>query len=240
MKKNSKKPEIRRKELLDIALQLFSEKGYEAVSVRDILDGVNGAPGMFYYYFKSKQDIYLAAIEQYLTKRIDIRYQILDDDVLSFEEKQAVFRKLVEEDLIGYRQHFQQPESLTITDDAYKLWDFMQMLNRMIGPYSRFILQGVREGKLSGLKGISEENAEAFATYALYSAWGMYYNGQFAQAGCQFDTEDIYYHLPTSGLMKRTIRAGRHSDCSCRRAFQATNRWRSARPAGSLPRAAGR
>lgn len=192
MKKNSKKPEIRRKELVDIALRLFSERGYEAVSVRDILDEVHGAPGMFYYYFKSKQDIYLAAIEQYLTERIDIRCQMLDDEALSFEEKQAVFRSMVEEDLIGYRQRFQQPEGRSITDDAYKLWDFMQMLNRMIGPYSRFILQGVREGKLSGLKGITEENAEAFATYALYGAWGMYYNGQFAQGGRQFDTGDIY------------------------------------------------
>lgn len=56
VKKNSKPPEIRKKELIDTAAELFAEKGYEAVSIRDILEKVHGAPGMFYYYFKSKQD----------------------------------------------------------------------------------------------------------------------------------------------------------------------------------------
>ena len=48
MKKNSKPPEERRRELVDTASRLFSERGYETVSVRDILDAVGGAPGMFY------------------------------------------------------------------------------------------------------------------------------------------------------------------------------------------------
>ena len=52
LKKNSKKPEVRRQELIDVASALFAEKGYEEVSVRDILQIVGGAPGMFYYYFK--------------------------------------------------------------------------------------------------------------------------------------------------------------------------------------------
>ena len=56
MKRNSKKPEVRKQELIEIAAKLFAEKGYEAVSVRDILDVVDGAPGMFYYYFKSKNE----------------------------------------------------------------------------------------------------------------------------------------------------------------------------------------
>lgn len=46
MRKNSKPPEERRRELVTIASHLFQEKGYEAVSVRDILDAVHGAPGM--------------------------------------------------------------------------------------------------------------------------------------------------------------------------------------------------
>ena len=51
MKKGSKPPEERRRELVAAAARLFAEKGYESVSVRDILAEVNGAPGMFYYYF---------------------------------------------------------------------------------------------------------------------------------------------------------------------------------------------
>ena len=102
MRKNSKPPEERRRELVTVASRLFSEKGYEAVSVRDILDAVHGAPGMFYYYFKSKQDIYLATIEQYLSERIERRCQVLEDANVSFDEKQTAFHQLLQEDIAGY------------------------------------------------------------------------------------------------------------------------------------------
>ncbi len=37
--------------------------------VHNILDAVGGAPGMFYYYFKSKQDIYVAVmVEKFSTR----------------------------------------------------------------------------------------------------------------------------------------------------------------------------
>ena len=55
----TKNPDERRKELITIASKLFEKYGYEKVSVRDILAEVNGAPGMFYYYFKSKEDIFV-------------------------------------------------------------------------------------------------------------------------------------------------------------------------------------
>lgn len=87
LKKNSKKPEVRRQELIDVASALFAERGYEAVSVRDILNVVDGAPGMFYYYFKSKQDIYIAAMEQYITQRLERKCKIIEDETVPFDEK---------------------------------------------------------------------------------------------------------------------------------------------------------
>ncbi len=147
MRRNSKPPEIRRKELIDTAAELFAEKGFEAVSVRDILDRVHGAPGILYYYFKSKQDIYLATLEQFLSERIEKRCRVLEDENISFEEKRKTFHSLLQEDLTGYMSRYQQTEERSISDDSYKLWDFMQMLNRLIGPYSGFIRQGLCEGK---------------------------------------------------------------------------------------------
>ena len=95
MKKNSKPPEIRKKELIDTVAELFAEKGYEAVSIRDILEKGHGAPGMFYYYFKSKQDIYLATIEQFLSERIEKRCRVLKDESVSFEDKRQTFHYLL-------------------------------------------------------------------------------------------------------------------------------------------------
>lgn len=192
MKKNSKNPEVRRKELIEVASRLFIEKGYESVSVRDILTEVNGAPGMFYYYFKSKKDIYLAAIDQYLTERLDRRCEILEDDTISFEEKKAIYASLVKDDIQGYMNRFKPKDKHSISDDSYKLWDFVQMLNRMAVPHSKFILQGVREGKISGDLGITEENVKAFSLYSLYGAWGLFQNGKFTDSQNNFEVKDVF------------------------------------------------
>ncbi|MDK2808433.1 MAG: hypothetical protein PWP24_1168 [Clostridiales bacterium] len=55
----------RRNEILDVAGQLFSEKGYDATSTNDILEKVNIARGTLYYHFKSKEEIMDALIERY-------------------------------------------------------------------------------------------------------------------------------------------------------------------------------
>ncbi|PNH19139.1 TetR family transcriptional regulator [Lachnospiraceae bacterium] len=191
MKKNSKKPEIRRQELIDIADALFTEKGYEAVSVRDILEVVNGAPGMFYYYFKSKQEIYMAAMEQYITRRLERKCRIMEDEEVPFENKLPVFRSMVEEDIEGYVDRFVPQENASISDNSYKLYDLVHMLSQMVGPYSKFILQGIRENKLKNRFHITEENVEAFATFVLYGAWGMIYNNKFTGSGDSYDLENI-------------------------------------------------
>lgn len=191
LKKNSKKPEIRRQELIDIADALFTEKGYEAVSVRDILEVVNGAPGMFYYYFKSKQEIYMAAMEQYITRRLERKCKIMEDEEVPFENKLPVFRSMVEEDIQGYVDRFVPQEDASISDNSYKLYDLVHMLSQMVVPYSKFILQGIRENKLKNRFHITEENVEAFATFVLYGAWGMIYNNKFTGSGDSYDLENI-------------------------------------------------
>lgn len=65
--RTNKQNESRRKQFLDAAGALFAARGYEGVSVRDILDEVadkSASPSVFYYYFKSKDDVYRAVLER--------------------------------------------------------------------------------------------------------------------------------------------------------------------------------
>lgn len=43
--------------IMDVALHMFSERGYEAVSIRDICGEVGIKESTLYYHFKNKQDI---------------------------------------------------------------------------------------------------------------------------------------------------------------------------------------
>ena len=49
-----KEPEIRRAEIMDAAVQLFTIKGYLNTTTQDIIDKVQISRGLLYYHFKSK------------------------------------------------------------------------------------------------------------------------------------------------------------------------------------------
>lgn len=67
---------------------------------------------MFYYYFKSKQDIYIAAMEQYITQRLERKCKIIEDETVSFDEKLPIFRSMVEEDIQGYMERLRRRRTL--------------------------------------------------------------------------------------------------------------------------------
>lgn len=54
--------EVRRKEILVTARELFIKKGYDQTSINDILKIVDIAKGTFYYYFASKEEVLEAII----------------------------------------------------------------------------------------------------------------------------------------------------------------------------------
>lgn len=55
----------KRDEIITAAMELFFENGYEATSVRMIMDKVGGEIGMFYHYFKSKDMLFDKVAERF-------------------------------------------------------------------------------------------------------------------------------------------------------------------------------
>ena len=61
----TKEPEERKQEILDTALKLFGERGYERTSITDIAKAIGVAQGLCYRYFPSKEALFDSAMEQY-------------------------------------------------------------------------------------------------------------------------------------------------------------------------------
>jgi len=53
-----------RERLLESAKILFSQKGYYATSVEDIVEGAGFSKGTFYFYFKSKEELFKSLVEE--------------------------------------------------------------------------------------------------------------------------------------------------------------------------------
>lgn len=59
--------EERREQLVHAAASVFSDKGYRAASVSDIIEEAGVARGTFYLYFESKKDLFLELVELYFS-----------------------------------------------------------------------------------------------------------------------------------------------------------------------------
>ena len=55
---------VRRDAFLDVAQRLIQSKGYESLSIQDVIDEVGASKGAFYHYFGSKADLLEAMVER--------------------------------------------------------------------------------------------------------------------------------------------------------------------------------
>ena len=55
---------VRRDTFVDAALGLIQSKGYEEMSIQDVLDEVGASRGAFYHYFDSKTALLEAVLER--------------------------------------------------------------------------------------------------------------------------------------------------------------------------------
>jgi AcrR family transcriptional regulator len=75
-KPGRKRADTKRDKIVRSAAKLFLEKGYDSVSINDIIDVVGGSKGTIYSHFGSKEKLFEAVVEQMcadVTIRIDTR-----------------------------------------------------------------------------------------------------------------------------------------------------------------------
>lgn len=82
-----KEAEERRNEILDVADELFSQKGFDGTSTNDILDKVGIARGTLYYHFKSKEGIMDALIDRYNVRLLGAAREIAADKSIPLNER---------------------------------------------------------------------------------------------------------------------------------------------------------
>ncbi len=78
---------VRRNQILDTALRLVYTKGYEQMTIQDILDNLQISKGAFYHYFNSKAAVLEALVERIVDEVEPLLLSIVQDPHLSALEK---------------------------------------------------------------------------------------------------------------------------------------------------------
>ncbi|MCX4590179.1 MULTISPECIES: TetR/AcrR family transcriptional regulator [Streptomyces] len=81
-----------RQRIQDVALELFSEHGYEKTSLREIAEHLDVTKAALYYHFKTKEDI-LISLFQDLSRPMDELIEWARQQPRTLETKQEILRR---------------------------------------------------------------------------------------------------------------------------------------------------
>ncbi len=170
-----------RSKIMESAIQLFSDRGFNAASVEDICDQAGISKGAFYHHFDSKQALFLALLNDWL--------QTIDRAI------EAAKGKNVPETLLGMTEAF--PYVFETAGNHLPMYmEFWLQASRdkkirqaTIAPYRRYhqyftslIQEGVEEGSFTEVK------AEAAARLIVSVAMGLLLQSLLDPHGADWET----------------------------------------------------
>lgn len=141
----------RRNEILDVARQLVYTRGYEQMSVQDILDALKISKGAFYHYFDSKPALLEALIDRMGDEAQRTILPLMDDPSLTALDKlrryfsTAIQWKATQKDfMLALLRVWYSDDNAIIRQKV--TW---KMLRWVAPAFARVIRQGVEEGVFS-------------------------------------------------------------------------------------------
>jgi TetR/AcrR family transcriptional repressor of nem operon len=139
----------KRNEILDTALQLVYSKGYDKMTIQDILDQLQISKGAFYHYFDSKVDVLEAVVERMATEQVEpIFLSIVQDPHLSALEKLHHYFDMSTRWKTSKKAFVMELVKVWYSDEnALARQKMLARTAQHLGPFfMEIVKQGVREG----------------------------------------------------------------------------------------------
>ena len=161
--------EARKKDIIDVAAKLFSEKDFHEVKVDEIAERVGLSKGTLYLYFENKENLFLSIIWERMKSLMDrIKKTVTDDKpyidrlrcfihtYLSFFVDHQAFFKIIESEKVRMS-----------TDEHYKLHRYGK---QVFVDFFKVVVEIVRVGQEEGvLRAGNSENGARFLVGMLNS-----------------------------------------------------------------------
>jgi AcrR family transcriptional regulator len=142
---------IRREAFIDVAARLVQAKGYEVMSIQEVLDELGASRGALYHYFDGKAALLNAVIERMVDDATAALKPVLDDPALPAPEKLnrffngiAAWKMERKELLLAVLQVWLADENAIVREKFRKA-----LVHRLAPLFEKVIDQGRGEGTFS-------------------------------------------------------------------------------------------
>jgi AcrR family transcriptional regulator len=164
---------VKRKDILDAAQRLVYTKGYEGMSIQDILNDLQMSKGAFYHYYASKQALLEALIDRMVEEAEPIILPIAQDPQLPALEKlhrffdtAARWKTARKDYLLALMQGWYADENVLVREKAQ---------TRMIKHFSPMLADIIRQGLAEGVMNTHFPDQIAEMAFALLVNMGDTY-----------------------------------------------------------------
>lgn len=137
----NKYPEETVKLILDVATRLFTEKGYDATSLQDIINDTKLSKGAIYHHFASKEEILEAIFNRIGEENTTALAKIRDDNALNGIEK---LRSIFKAALFNSNQSLMLTVTPCLLDNPRFLAMQLRQLYQIVAP--KFIKPILQQG----------------------------------------------------------------------------------------------
>ncbi len=192
-----KDPGIRQEAFIKSATELFMQKGYDDVSIRDILDAVadkTASPSVFYYYFPSKDMLYKACVEAMAQTYLSVMEEGFRAEEKTAEEWMLALVSSMEKYLLS-----EQNLIMTGSSTANRLF-ILDMREKVTGR-----IAALWSENLIRSFGVPEEEAEQMALFLAGGIGGMLFSfltcgGHGKEDVSEFAEKAVAYCMNTIGM----------------------------------------
>jgi len=179
------KEDFRREEIVDAALRLVLEVGYNQVTLADIAERVGVSKGLISYYFPKKEDVFLAVLDQ-IVERLTTDFQsFADADATAPEKLKMIFRNLFGNEKRARRYYTVVIDYMAQAIRTPGVQEYTQNIYNSYRTYTeKIIMEGVRRGQFRDV------NPERATSMTLGMMEGLVLQWFFDKKG--FDLDEAY------------------------------------------------
>jgi AcrR family transcriptional regulator len=147
----ARKNKIKRIQIIDAAIALFSQNGYEKTTIESIADSLHMAKGTVYVYFETKEDLFMECIERLTV--VAVPEEAWDE----IRKEQNALRRLKKRGFAFHRAFPSYKGILTMTKtvlggDNRKLDEkAKKTLSHMTRPIAKDLRRGIADGTFRGI-----------------------------------------------------------------------------------------
>lgn len=136
-----------RSNIINAALKLFGEKGFQATSLQEIIQAAGCSKGAFYHYFPSKEDLLLMFHDTFIDHLLEFAERMQHEPGDPLEKLERICRHLLESMSI-FRNHMAvfSNESRFLTQKKFALVHVKR--DRYELAVRSLVLEAVQQGKL--------------------------------------------------------------------------------------------